>query len=79
MTYYTDGQRHLVCVPYSVANLHAMAEDLDLKRCWFHSHPTHAHYDMPKRRIAELTARCVTVSPKQILEICAGSLLSTTG
>lgn len=35
LTYYVDVMRHLVCVPYSVPNLHRMAEDLGIKRCWF--------------------------------------------
>jgi hypothetical protein len=26
MDYLTDGARHLICVPYSKENLHAMAE-----------------------------------------------------
>lgn len=77
MTYYTDGARHLVCAPYSVANLHAMAEALGIKRCWYHPHPTHAHYDIPKRRVAEVTAKCIVVSTREILLICR-SLLSTT-
>ena len=35
LTYYCDSMRHLVCVPYSTANLHRMAEELGIKRCWF--------------------------------------------
>lgn len=37
MEYLCDTERHLICVPYSVENLHIMAEDLDIKKCWFHS------------------------------------------
>ena len=72
MTYYCDDQRHLVCVPYSVENLHAMAEDLGLKRCWFHSHPRHPHYDVPVRRVAEITAKCTLVSAREVLDITQG-------
>lgn len=65
LKYYCDNARHLVCLPYSVENLHRMAEDLGIKRCWFHRD----HYDIPKRRIAEITAKCEVVSGRRILEI----------
>ena len=63
--YYCDNKRHLVCKPYSKANLHQMAEDLDIKRCWFHGD----HYDIPKRRIKEITSKCNLVSSKDIVRI----------
>jgi hypothetical protein len=66
--YLIDVQRHLVCLPYSVANLHAMAQDLGIKRCWFHGD----HYDVPKRRVEEVTARCVAVRPRDILRVIRG-------
>ena len=34
LTFYVDRYRHLVCVPYSVDNLHEMARQLDIARCW---------------------------------------------
>lgn len=68
MKFYTDGKRHLVCVPYSVENLHSMAESLNIKKCWFHRD----HYDIPKRRIEEIESQCEIVSPRQILAIIQG-------
>ena len=65
LTYVTDGKRHLVCVPYSIENLHQMAKELDIKRCWFHKN----HYDIPKLRIDEIEAKCMMVDPKNIVEI----------
>ena len=65
MKYYCDEKRHLVCVPYSKENLHKMAEELGIKKCWFHKN----HYDIPKRRIAEIQSRCEIVSSKEILGI----------
>ena len=65
MIYYCDSQRHLVCIPYSIENLHKMAEDLNIKRCWFHKN----HYDIPKRRIKEITDKCIIVDSKEILTI----------
>lgn len=64
--YLTDGARHLICLPYSIENLHDMALDLGIKRCWFHKD----HYDIPKRRIAEIEAKCTIVSSKEIVSIC---------
>jgi len=65
LEYVCDSQRHIVCKPYSFANLHEMAEELGLKRYWFHKD----HYDMPKRRIDEITSKCTVVSPKEIVKI----------
>lgn len=67
--YFTDGKRHLVCVPYSVENLHAMATDLDIGRHWFHKN----HYDIPKRRMDEITSKCTVVSSKDIVKIIRGT------
>ena len=65
MQYLTDGKRHLICVPYSIENLHRMAEELGINRCWFHKD----HYDIPKNRIDEITAKCEIVSSKDIVRI----------
>ncbi len=65
MKYYCDNKRHLVCTPYSVENLHKMAEELGIKRCWFHKD----HYDIPKRRIKEITDKCTSVNSKDIVDI----------
>ena len=68
LKFYCDMKRHLVCVPYSIENLHCMAEELGIARCWFHGD----HYDMPKRRIVELQSRCEVVSSKEIVRIING-------
>jgi hypothetical protein len=57
LKYYCDDMRHLVCVPYSIENLHKMADDLNIKRCWFHKD----HYDIPKRRVDEIHEKCEMV------------------
>ena len=72
-TYYCDNMRHLVCYPYSIEGLHAMAKDLDIKRCWFHSSPGHHHYDIPKRRIEEIQGKCKIVPGRTILSIMKGT------
>jgi len=68
MTFYCDDQRHLVCKPYSTSNLHIMASQLNIKRCWFHN-SRHAHYDIPKRRVDEIRQHCKVVATKDILKI----------
>ena len=65
MKYYCDNNRHLVCIPYSIENLHKMAEELGIPRCWFHKN----HYDIPKKRIAEIKNNCIFVSSKEIVRI----------
>lgn len=70
MKYYCDKNRHLVCKPYSIENLHLMAKDLGIKRCWFHKN----HYDIPKKRIKEITEKCNLVSSMKILKIIKKSL-----
>ena len=72
MKYYCDIFRHLVCVPYSIENLHLMAQDLNIKRCWYHNSPNHQHYDIPKRRIAEIQSKCELVEGRVILDIIKG-------
>lgn len=69
-----DDARHLICVPFSVENLHVMAEVLGIKRCWFHSDRRHPHYDIPKKRIAEITAKCRVVETREIVAIMKGSV-----
>lgn len=71
MKYLTDGKRHLICQPYSIENLHRMAEDLNINRCWFHS-GKFPHYDIPKRRIKEIEQKCETISSKEIVKIARG-------
>jgi hypothetical protein len=71
MIYLTDGKRHLICYPYSVENLHRMAEDLRIGRHWFHGGRL-AHYDIPKKRIEEITSKCQVVSSKEIVKIILG-------
>lgn len=65
MEYFTDRKRHLVCMPYSINNLHKMADDLGIKRCWFHKD----HYDIPKTRVHEIESKCTLVSSKDIVKI----------
>lgn len=65
MKYYCDNKRHLVCLPYSVENLHEMAVNLGIKKCWFHKN----HYDIPKG----MSINCAVVSPKDIVRIINGN------
>ena len=68
MNYFCDNKRHLVCVPFSIENLHTMADDLGIKRCWFHF-GKNPHYDIPKNRIDEITSKCTVITSKEIWKI----------
>lgn len=63
-----DESRHLICLPYSIENLHRMARHLNIKRCWFHA-GRRPHYDIPKMRVDEIKAQCRIVSSEEIVTI----------
>ena len=44
-----------------------MAEDLGIKKCWFHKN----HYDIPKLRIEEIQKKCRVVNSRIIFNIIA--------
>jgi hypothetical protein len=68
MQFFCDDQRHLICVPYTVENLHKMAAELKIGKHWFHR-GSYPHYDIPKRRMKEIQAKCHVISVRRILEI----------
>lgn len=70
MIYICDNKRHLVCLPYSIENLHSMASYLNLKSCWFHKN----HYDLPLNRIDDITLKCKIVNSKTIVKIIKGEV-----
>jgi Protein of unknown function (DUF4031) len=63
----------LVCTPYSIENLHRMADDLGIKRCWFHASNNKHHYDVPKKMIDIVSKKCMIVSSREILSIIEGT------
>ncbi len=65
LIFYCDDFRHLVCVPYSLENLDIMATELKIGKHWKHKN----HYDIPKRRIEEIKAKCILVSSREIVKI----------
>lgn len=66
----------MVCIPYTIENLHQMADELGIKRGWFHRSRLTGlwHYDMPKRRVKEIMARCHVVPSAMIILIARGML-----
>jgi hypothetical protein len=68
--YLYDSSRHIVCLPYSLEGLHAMAEALGIKPCWFHRD----HYDIPKKRFSRMELeRCLHVSSRTIMGVIRGN------
>lgn len=50
-----------------------MAEDLGIPKNWFHKGKNeNSHYDMPKRRIEEITSKCNLVPSTVIVDIIRG-------
>ena len=66
--YFSDDKRHLICYPYSIANLHEMASNLNIGKHWFHKD----HYDIPKRRIEEIRKKTINISTREIVRIKNG-------
>lgn len=78
MKYICDASRHLICEPYSVANLHKMAEALGIKRCWYHG-GRFPHYDIPKRRYREISEKCEVVNTRTLFFIIRAGVSSNHG
>lgn len=78
MIFLTDGKRHLVCLPYSKDNLHAMAEQLGIKKHFYHAGKknSHPHYDIPanKKERMRIESRCVKISKESLLGIIKGNI-----
>ena len=74
MKFICDRKRHLVCLPYSVENLHEMARQLEINPLWYHLGKNKGHYDIPKGRIEEITSKCIVVNSKTILKIIKGEI-----
>ena len=72
MRYITDGKRHLICIPYSIKNLHLMARNLAIGKWWYHKggkKNNYPHYDIPKKDQKAIESLCDIVSPKELLTI----------
>lgn len=82
MLVFSDAQRHLVCWPNSDEHLQVMADFFRLKRGWFHAgggrgknrKGRHPHYDIPKKRFAEIRAKTIDATPREVLSISKGEL-----
>lgn len=79
LTYYCDRYRHLVCEPFSIENLHIMADDLKIGRHFFEysNHGRLPHYDIPANRIPEIMSKCVIVPKNQIVMIIRKGIQNT--
>jgi hypothetical protein len=71
LEYICDAHRHLICLPYTVENLHRRAKELGIHRGWYHpgANEKHPHYDIPKKRVREIMKRCRVVTSKEIVGI----------
>lgn len=76
--YICDLHRHLICLPYGTDELHRMARKLRIGRHFFHG-GTFPHYDIPAKRVTEVTAKCEIVSPRMIYRIIRNALETKGG
>jgi hypothetical protein len=60
-----DSNRHMVCQPFSVDNLHRMAASLHIDRTWFFDD----YYLIPGNRVQEMMALCEVRSPAEVAQI----------
>jgi hypothetical protein len=65
---YSDGT-HVIAD--TLVELHAFAKSVGIKRCWFHYHPRHPHYDTTGKRklLVEASPLVKFVSSKQIVRL----------
>lgn len=66
-----DDYRHLVCLPYSIDNLHELARCLNIGRHFYHA-GRHPHYDIPVRRREALEELLPRVSSTDLVRITQG-------
>ena len=66
---YTDGI-HLACSDLQA--LHEFARLMDLKKCWFHRHKKHPHYDLTTAaKVAKAIEQgAILVSSKELVKNC---------
>ncbi len=79
LDFLTDGKRHLICIPYSIENLHIMADRLFINRCHYHyknkkTGKIRPHYDIPVFRMDEILRRCKLVNMRDIVNIIKDNL-----
>lgn len=74
LEYICDNGRHLICLPYSIPNLHRMALALGIHRGWYHEKEGLWHYDIPKKRIEEIKSQCRVVGSREIVSIIKSAL-----
>ena len=58
LLYLTDGRKNVICIPYSIENLHKMADDLGMKKKYFKKD----HYEIPDDMVSEVEDKCDVVT-----------------
>lgn len=68
-----DSKKRLVCMPYSVSNLHTVAKTLGMKRGLFRS----SHYAVPASKLVEIQQKSVIITATQANMIIKGEIKTT--
>lgn len=64
-----DRHGRLVCVPFSIENLHRVARRLHVKKQWFSGPRRFPHYRVPISLMIEVRVRCEVASTRRVVEI----------
>lgn len=77
LTYITD-KIHLICLPYTVENLHEMAKRLKIRKHFFHNTVNKPHYDLPVTRRKHLLEEEIhkIASSKELVNIINNSIFN---
>ena len=73
LTYWYDDNRHLICTPYSIDNLHRMAQDLGIPRHWYHKGRL-PHYDIPIMMLDRIPNQAYNTDTRTIVWIIKSHL-----
>ena len=77
MAVYVDGAqnqfgRMKMChmVADTIEELHAMADEIGMKRAWYQDNPDHPHYDLSKtRRALAVQHGAIEIDNRQLVEL----------
>lgn len=72
LVFLSDELRHLVCLPFSVPNLFAMADHFGVYRGWVDATNRSPHVDIPLYRMADIRPRTIRIWGRTTLAIIKG-------
>lgn len=71
LLYLTDGRKNIICLPYSIENLHQMAKELGMNEKYFNKD----HYVVPDHMVDEIEDKCGKVSTQTLFLTARNGLM----